>query len=311
MLKASPGTGIVSSAILESDTLDEIDLEWLGGADKVSEVQSNYFGKGNTTTFDRGEFHKVDATQTVARNYTIVWKSDATTWYIDSVPVRTLKFEDAVGGKNYPQTPMNIRIGNWAGGSPGNDKGTVEWAGGVTDFAQGPFTMVLEKVEVVNENPGSSYTYGDMSGGFESVRVNGGANSSAEVAPVAPAAPVPGEGSGEAVKGDESKESSEAAERGVESQTLTTPVTTAAVAETQTGTLATVTSTSVGAEGGESVGTPAAAAAAAAAETQPAVASALAEQEALKPSAVGLAARLDVQAWWYVLLGAVITVRSV
>jgi hypothetical protein len=44
-LKAAPGTGIVSSAILESDDLDEVDWEWLGGSDYVSKVQTNYFGK--------------------------------------------------------------------------------------------------------------------------------------------------------------------------------------------------------------------------------------------------------------------------
>lgn len=44
-LKAAPGTGIVSSAILQSDVLDEVDWEWLGGSDYVSKVQTNYFGK--------------------------------------------------------------------------------------------------------------------------------------------------------------------------------------------------------------------------------------------------------------------------
>lgn len=44
-LKAAPGTGIVSSAILQSDDLDELDWEWLGGTDYASKVQTNYFGK--------------------------------------------------------------------------------------------------------------------------------------------------------------------------------------------------------------------------------------------------------------------------
>jgi hypothetical protein len=43
-LQAAPGTGIVSSAILESDDLDELDWEWLGGTDYESKVQTNYFG---------------------------------------------------------------------------------------------------------------------------------------------------------------------------------------------------------------------------------------------------------------------------
>jgi hypothetical protein len=68
---------------------------------------------------------------------------------------------------------MNIRIGIWAGGDPGNAEGTIEWAGGETDYKQAPYTMVVEKVEVRNEHPGNSYSYGDLSGGFESIVVDG------------------------------------------------------------------------------------------------------------------------------------------
>lgn len=40
-MKAAPGRGIVSSAVLQSDCLDEIDWEWLGGDN--TRVQTNYF----------------------------------------------------------------------------------------------------------------------------------------------------------------------------------------------------------------------------------------------------------------------------
>lgn len=115
----------------------------------------------------------VAAPQTTSHNYTISWTAGATTWYIDDVAVRTLKYADALAGENYPQTPMNVRVGIWAGGDSGNDEGTIEWAGGETVYDQGPFTMYLEKIEVVNENPGRNYTYGDMSGDWESIVVNG------------------------------------------------------------------------------------------------------------------------------------------
>ncbi|EEY18830.1 extracellular cell wall glucanase Crf1 [Verticillium alfalfae VaMs.102] len=49
-LKAAPGAGIVSSLVLQSDTLDEIDFEWLGA--DPHEVQTNYFGKGQVTIAD-------------------------------------------------------------------------------------------------------------------------------------------------------------------------------------------------------------------------------------------------------------------
>lgn len=46
VLKAAPGAGIVSSFVMQSDDLDEIDWEWLGS--DPDEVQSNFFGKGMT-----------------------------------------------------------------------------------------------------------------------------------------------------------------------------------------------------------------------------------------------------------------------
>lgn len=97
-------------------------------------------------------------------------------WYIDDVAVRTLNYADAsaLEGKNYPQTPMNVRIGIWAGGDEGNDQGTIEWAGGVTSYDEGPFTMFLEKVEVVNENPAETYGYGDLTGNYGSIKIEGG-----------------------------------------------------------------------------------------------------------------------------------------
>ena len=55
VVQAAPGQGIVSSFILESDDLDEIDWEMIGS--QTNQVQGNYFGKGNTTTYDRGQFH--------------------------------------------------------------------------------------------------------------------------------------------------------------------------------------------------------------------------------------------------------------
>ncbi|KAK1991703.1 concanavalin A-like lectin/glucanase, partial [Colletotrichum falcatum] len=169
LMKAAPGTGVVSSVVIESDDLDEVDWEWLGGKD--AEVQTNYFGKGNTTSFDRGAFHAVSASQGEVHNYTIDWTPDAVTWYINDNLVRTLNFADAVGGKNFPQTPARLRLGIWAGGDPNNNPGTIEWAGGQTDYSKGPYTMTVQKVAITNANPGKSYTYSDMSGDWQSIKV--------------------------------------------------------------------------------------------------------------------------------------------
>jgi beta-glucanase (GH16 family) len=169
MAKAAPGTGIVSCAILESDDLDEIDWEWLGG--DVDQVQTNYFGKGNTTSYDRGTYVTVSDSQDTLHNYTIEWTSAYTTWYVDSVAVRTLEYADAVGGKNYPQTPMHVKLGLWSASDSGAE-GTIEWAGGETDYDDGPFTMYVSRVDITNYNPGSTYTYGDLTGDFGSIEVD-------------------------------------------------------------------------------------------------------------------------------------------
>ena len=51
IMQAANGTGIVSSIVLESDDLDEVDWEFLGG--NTTHVETNFFGKGNTTLYDR------------------------------------------------------------------------------------------------------------------------------------------------------------------------------------------------------------------------------------------------------------------
>jgi beta-glucanase (GH16 family) len=73
--------------------------------------------------------------------------------------VRTLDYAAAVDGTNFPQTPMRIKIGIWAGGDPNNAEGTIEWAGGETDYTDGPFTMYVESVNILNYNPAQSYKF--------------------------------------------------------------------------------------------------------------------------------------------------------
>ncbi|CAK7204323.1 transglycosylase [Sporothrix eucalyptigena] len=171
LMRASPGTGIVSSIVLESDDLDEIDWEWIGGED--DQVQTDYFGKGNTTAYDRGTVDNLSSgTQSTFRNYTLVWTETQTEWYIDGSLLRTLTYAEALNGKNYPQTPMQIKVGSWAGGDSSNAEGTIEWAGGETDYSDGPFTMYVKSIEIENYNPGSSYTYGDETGDYSSIVVS-------------------------------------------------------------------------------------------------------------------------------------------
>jgi beta-glucanase (GH16 family) len=178
-VRASAGTGTVSSFILESDDLDEIDWEWLGSTD--SSVESNFFGKGNTTTYDRAVYHNVATPVETFHVYTVDWTAQAIKWYIDGNLVRTLAYDDplALGGKNYPQTPMRIKMGNWVGcasveaTTDPKTQGTCEWAGGAIDMSQAPFTMYVQSVTIEDYGSGCEYTYGDMSGSYQSIVASG------------------------------------------------------------------------------------------------------------------------------------------
>lgn len=172
-VKASFGTGIVTSLVLQSDCLDEIDWEWLGG--DTTQVQTNYFRKGDTSTYDRGGYSPVANPQTEWHKYTIDWTSTALTWSIDDKPVRVLAYADAKGGANYPQTPMQIKLGTWVAGRKDAPEGTVQWAGGYTNFADAPFIGYYKDLQVVDYSNGvkgaTSYVYGDTSGTYGSIIV--------------------------------------------------------------------------------------------------------------------------------------------
>ncbi|KAH0547859.1 hypothetical protein GP486_008400, partial [Trichoglossum hirsutum] len=169
-LKAAPGAGIVSSAVLQSDDLDEIDWEWLG-ADN-GQVQTNYFGKGQTGSYDRGAFHAAPGNQNGFHTYTIDWTASQITWQIDGATVRTLL--PAASNNQYPQTPMQIKIGAWSGGDPSNAPGTIQWARGPTNYANGPFSMFVKSITATDYSTGTQYKYGDNSGSWQSIVAVGG-----------------------------------------------------------------------------------------------------------------------------------------
>lgn len=170
-MKAAPGAGIVSSLVLQSDTLDEIDMEWLGADD--SEVQTNYFGKGDVTTYDRGAFNPAPNNQGEFITYTIDWTSSQITWSVNGQVVRVLTPATA-DTNQYPQTPMQVKFGSWSGGDSSNAPGTISWARGPTDYSQGPFTMSVKSLAVTDYSTGTQYKYRDTSGNWESIVAVGG-----------------------------------------------------------------------------------------------------------------------------------------
>jgi len=174
VMKAAPGQGIISSAILQSEALDEIDWEFKGINN--TRVSTAYFGKANMSDpLDRGKDFDMAPTQDDFHNYTIDWTKDRIQWWVDDKMIRELKEADAKPNPNhFPQTPMNIRIGPWAGGDVKNNaQGVVEWAGGATDFSKGPFTMVVRDVYAKDYTTAKEYSWENMdsSGDWEKVKV--------------------------------------------------------------------------------------------------------------------------------------------
>ncbi|KAF7591508.1 hypothetical protein BBP40_001498 [Aspergillus hancockii] len=174
-MRAANGTGIVSTLVIESDDLDEIDWEQVSTYD--NQIQTNYFGKGNTTSYDRATTVTVSSPEETFHTYAVNWTSSKIEWLVDDSVVRTLNYADAVDDANFPQTPSRIKIGIWAGGDPDNSEGTIEWAGGETDYDDSPFTMYIKSVKIINYNPAKSYTYTDKTGAYTSIKASNATSS--------------------------------------------------------------------------------------------------------------------------------------
>lgn len=170
-VKMAKGAGIISSVILQSDDLDEIDWEWVGY--NTSGVQSDFFGKGNTTTSDRGGYHAVSNADTEFHNYTSYWDKDRLEWWIDGDLVRTVNYSEplTVYGKNYPQTPCQVKVSNWPVGIKGQSVGNLEWGGGYVNWTDVPFTMTVSKIRVQDFHSGKEYKYTGHTGSYESIDV--------------------------------------------------------------------------------------------------------------------------------------------
>jgi beta-glucanase (GH16 family) len=169
IMKASPGQGIVSSMVLQSQDLDEIDWEFIGGNN--SYVETNFFSKGNQTDYGNAIWYPIDDVQGTYHNYTLDWSPEKLDWIVDGNVIRTLTYEAANGGLKYPQTPCDVRLGSWAGGDPDQPKGTIEWAGGLTNYDNGPYTMAVKSIRVTDAHRGTQYEYGDNSGSYQSIKV--------------------------------------------------------------------------------------------------------------------------------------------
>ncbi|KAK0654990.1 concanavalin A-like lectin/glucanase domain-containing protein [Cercophora newfieldiana] len=187
IMKAAPGTGIISSVMFLSDNLDEIDWEFKGGND--THVFSNYFGKGEPDFKNGGDHVVANGVTGGYHNYTTIWTKDALDFYIDGAKVRTVLYKD--NPKFFPQTPMRLSLGIWAGGDPTLPKGTREWAGGDTDYSKGPFHFYVKSTQVTDFSTGKEYVYGDRTGSWESIQIVSGNSTVKEVITAPPKQPEP------------------------------------------------------------------------------------------------------------------------
>jgi beta-glucanase (GH16 family) len=186
VMQAAPGAGIVSSIVLQADDLDEVDWEWVGSDN--ANVQTNYFAKGDDSTFDRGKVHPMSNPTSQMHTYTIDWTRDSLKWILDGTVIRELTPQNAQKGKNgYPQHPCQIRIGSWVGGDPDLPKGTQDWAGGLANFDNGPFIAYYQSIKVTDymnfNSSAKEYKYAQgsaRSGDWESVTVVGGSGDSGD-----------------------------------------------------------------------------------------------------------------------------------
>ena len=138
MFKAAAGQGIISTFNMLSDDLDEIDVEIQGG--NTTYTSTNYYGWGNTSQINTlyvpstgGSWGNEGAFGDV-HNYTLNWTPQQLEWIYDGKVVRT---SGAGAAGEWPQTPSFLKFGIWAGGDPSLPKGTIAWAGGVTDYSKG------------------------------------------------------------------------------------------------------------------------------------------------------------------------------
>lgn len=185
VVRAAKGAGIVTSLVLQSLDLDEIDWEWVGN--DVAQVQTNYFSKGCDAVFDRGTYAAVANPQDEFHTYTINWTPEKLEWIVNGAVVRTLNKAGLSGCSGYPQTPMQIKLGTWVGGRADKPNGTIEWSGGLADFKPGHPNYVgyYQKVSIVDYmggdgTPGSGaseateYEWTDNSGDSDSIKIIGG-----------------------------------------------------------------------------------------------------------------------------------------
>ncbi|KAJ8121326.1 hypothetical protein ONZ43_g2190 [Nemania bipapillata] len=162
VMQIAPGQGIISNAILSSDIQDEIDWEFSGNQhgekpfpppDGKWTVGTNIYSQGQM--WDGAATYQKDAYKptTQFHTYSVEWDENHMNWYVDNQVVRSVQASSIPAGSIFPQSPMKLQLGVWAGGDPANNYWTIQWAGGEIDMKGAPYTMVVRSVNITNKYP--------------------------------------------------------------------------------------------------------------------------------------------------------------
>ncbi|KAK8026669.1 extracellular cell wall glucanase Crf1/allergen Asp F9 [Apiospora marii] len=180
VMKIAPGVGVISSAVLWGDTLDEIDWEFSGNqfgntpfpsADGMHVIQTNIFGQSQS--WDGAATFKpwVHKPYEEFHTYSVEWDFDFIRWFVDGKVMREVRAKDIPSYSKMPQGPMKLQLGVWDGGDPDNSYWTKKWAGGETDLKGGPYTAYVRSVNITNKYPACQYKYNGKSGLRNSIQI--------------------------------------------------------------------------------------------------------------------------------------------
>lgn len=96
-------------------------------------------GIANYSDSNGGIHNLTGDTATSFHTYTLNWQPEQLEWWVDGIVIRTVKKADTWKEQyqqyQYPTTPSRVQISIWPAGIPASPKGTVEWAGGMINWA--------------------------------------------------------------------------------------------------------------------------------------------------------------------------------
>ncbi|KAJ6577476.1 concanavalin A-like lectin/glucanase domain-containing protein [Mycena capillaripes] len=140
-MKTGRWNGVVAGFVTMSNIRDEIDWEFPSAV--TTEGQTNYFWQGLLTIPNHGQVvNGLTDTYEKYHDYTIAWSPDSLLFQIDGKTVRTIERTDTIvdGVSRFPNTPSRIQLSLWPAGTTTSAPGTIQWAGGLINWADADYT---------------------------------------------------------------------------------------------------------------------------------------------------------------------------